>query len=77
MVSGAFEHPNSQCRAGARRSQEIPRDRHTPVWALAVWLLGQRAKLNISFIGWFPQVVDHHAEGHLQQSKYLSFFAFF
>jgi hypothetical protein len=45
VVSGAYKNPNSQCRAGARRSQEIPRDRHIPVWALAVWWFGKEQNL--------------------------------
>jgi hypothetical protein len=77
-MSGASETHNSQCRAGARRSQEISRDRHTPVWALAVWWFGgsAKSKIPISWFGYYSRQHTHFFINHLIKPKKNNRFTF-
>ena len=47
QVSGTFEHPNSQCRAGARRSQEIPPGSPHSCVGLGGLVVGTKSKILI------------------------------
>lgn len=51
MTSGAFENPNSQCRAGAQRSQESPPGSPQSCVGLGGLVVGVKSKISISCFG--------------------------
>jgi hypothetical protein len=56
MVSGAFEHPNSQFRAGARRSQEIPQGSPHSCVGIGGLVVGTKSKILISWFGFYSRL---------------------
>jgi hypothetical protein len=54
-MSGAFENPNSQCRAGARRSQEIPPGSPLSCVDLGGLVVGTKSRILISWFGFYSR----------------------